>query len=154
MHLRKLKELRCEKAIAEHFVELINTYLATSSSRNDDINDELLMLIEFCNHHRNTLWSLYRDGMAEYHHQLKTWLFEIASPPSGDWAELRLLLTPFIRTFGRLPRQRGSCLFSPLDEDLPVAVLQVREFGSTDEPEVPTVANDSRLIIPEIRPTA
>lgn len=154
MNLRKLKELRCEKAIAEHFVGLTNAYLSNGSSRNDDINHDLQVLVAFCNHHRNTLWRLYRDGTAERHHYLKTWLLEIASPPSGDWAELRLLLSPFIRTFGRLPRQRGSRLFSPLDEDLPVAVLQVREFGGTGKQEVPTVKIGSRLMMPESRPRA
>jgi hypothetical protein len=38
----------------------------------------------------------------------------MASPPSGDWAELRLSLAPLIRTFGLIPRPKGTHLFSQI----------------------------------------
>lgn len=139
MTLRNLRELRCEKSITEHFVVLITTYLSNSPNQEEEINDELLFLIELCNHHRETLWSIHSCETSAHPHFLKTWLAEIASPPSGEWAKLRLLLTPFIRTFGRLPRPRGSQLFSPLDEALAETGRRIKESGAIDGREVTTV---------------
>ncbi|MEY3896618.1 MAG: hypothetical protein RLZZ214_2138 [Verrucomicrobiota bacterium] len=139
--LRNLKRLRCEKSIAEQFLGLVSNYLSNSPTRKDEINDDLFLLIELCNHHRQTLWSIYRDGATADQHDLKTWLYEIATPPSREWAELRLSLTPFIRAFGRLPRPRGSRLFSPMRDDLPETGSQDLESERIAEHEL-TIVED------------
>lgn len=145
MTLRYLRELRCEKTIGEQFVRLVANYLSNSPTRKDEINDDLFLLIELCNHHRKPLWTIYRDAATADRHDLKTWLFELATPPSGEWAQLRLFLTPFIRAFGMLPRPRGSQLFSPLDEDLAETGLDVREFGPVGGHEMTTGLDDRSL---------
>ena len=109
---RNLKRLRSEESVIEHFIGLVKMYLAGKPARKDSLNGELSLLIELCNHHRNLLWQIYRHGEHPGPEPLKDWLHELATPPSGDWAELRLALTPFIRTFGRLPRPKGSRLLS------------------------------------------
>jgi hypothetical protein len=60
------------------------------------------------------LWKIYRTGEHAGPEPLKKWLREMASPPSGDWAELRLSLAPLIRTFGLIPRPKGTHLFSQI----------------------------------------
>ncbi len=139
--LRNLRRLRCENSIAEQFVGLVTQFLSNGHARKDEIGDELFLLIDLCNHHRATLWQLYRDGATDNRHLLKTWLYEIATPPSGEWAELRFSLTPFIRTFGRLPRPRGTALFSPVNGVLREAGLSGRESGPSGKPAV-TSARD------------
>ena len=113
--LRNLKLLSSDEAITRTFLDLVVEYLANANARKGEITDELYLLIALCNHHRQVLDILYRrDGMAVP--QLRTWVHEFATAPAGDWAELRLALTPFIRTFGSLPRPKGSTLFSPMWE--------------------------------------
>lgn len=145
MTLPNLRELHCEKTIGEQFVRIVASYLSNSPPRKDEITDDLFLLIEFCNHHRKTLWTLYRDGATADQHALKTWLSELATPPSGEWAELRLFLNPFIRAFGMLPRPRGTRLFSPLDEDLAETGLTVREIAPIGEHALTTVRDDGSL---------
>lgn len=113
---RNLKRLRSEESVIEHFIGLVAMFLANKPTRKDTITGELALLIELCNHHRNLLWQIYRHGEYSGPEPLKEWLHELATPPSGDWAELRLSLTPFIRSFGRLPRPKGSRLFSEPDQ--------------------------------------
>jgi hypothetical protein len=111
---RNLRRLCCEKSVTEHFVGLVTMFLANNPARKDTITDELCLLIELCNHHRNLLWKIYRTGEHAGPEPLKKWLREMASPPSGDWAELRLSLAPLIRTFGLIPRPKGTHLFSQI----------------------------------------
>lgn len=137
---RNLRRLRCEKSVTEHFVGLVTMFLANNPARKDTITDELYLLIELCNHHRNLLWQIYRNGEHDGPEPLKEWLHEMATPPSADWAELRLSLTPFIRTFGRLPRPKGTNLFSQMGEPAKPALdieeyrprLQLVSFQSSD----------------------
>lgn len=131
--LRDLRRLRCKKTIAEQFVGLVANYLSHSSHYQEEIPDELLLLIDFCNHHRTTLGSLYRDPATVDHTELRTWLHELATPPSGEWADLRLALTPFIRAFGRLPRPRGSKLFSPLKKTSEETESRPQELESFED---------------------
>jgi hypothetical protein len=110
---KNLPELRCEKTIGTRFVELVLEYLA-QPAREGEINDQLYHLIVFCNYYRLPLRNLCRNGTHPNQELLETWLYEFATPPNGEWSELRYSTMPFIRAFGRLPRPRGSQLFSPL----------------------------------------
>lgn len=122
---RNLKRLRSEESVIEHFIGLVTMFLAGKPARRDTITEELSLLIELCNHHRNLLWQIYRHGEHSGPEPLKDWLYELATPPSGDWAELRLALTPFIRSFGKLPRPKGTRLFSEPEQ----AAMQVPDSG-------------------------
>lgn len=117
MTLQHLRKLPSEDSVAEHFALLVTDFLIRHPAQKNGKYTELEWIIELCNHHRLTLWTVYRDQHAASHPFLKTWLTEIASPPSGEWADLRSSLNPFIRVFGLLPRRRGGQLFSPLDRD-------------------------------------
>jgi hypothetical protein len=111
--LRNITRLSNDEAITRTFLDLVVEYLANADARRWEITDELYLLIALCNHHRQVLGILYRqDRMVDP--QLRTWIHEFATSPTGEWAELRLSLTPFIRLFGALPRPRGSRLFSPM----------------------------------------
>ena len=121
--LRNLRRLNSDEAITRTFLDLVVEYLANANARRGVITDELYLLVALCNHHRQVLDRLYRkdlkDRMADP--RIRIWLHELATPPAGEWSELRLSLTPFIRILGGLPRPKGSRLFSPMLPSSPEA---------------------------------
>jgi len=109
---KALRGLRSEQAICEHFIGLVRNFHENPPRHRDTITKELSLLVIMCNHHRRILWNIYQSSGA-MESSLNTWLYELSTIPSGDWPYLRLALTPFIRTFGRLPRPKGVDLLSP-----------------------------------------
>ena len=127
--LRNLTRLSCDEAISRKFSDLVAEYLSNSTARMGSITDELYLLIALCNHHRQVLDRIYRkDRMADA--RIRTWIHELATPPAGEWSELRLSLAPLIRTFGQPPRPKGSRLFSPMRISNPEGDRSVPEQGS------------------------